>query len=128
MTNLSLFLIEITLCVILSLAVIALLKPYLSDVLAETCGTARRAAFWVMFTQLMLVIAPLLLVVFFTDVRPGIPSYPAESIKDALFRSLLGIFIAIAMIGHVIWKSLATDLASNHGNSNEHDMPTAKSE
>jgi hypothetical protein len=128
MTNLTLFLIEITLCVMLSLAVISLIKPYLSDVLAETCGTAKRAAFWVMFTQLMLVIAPLLLVVFFTDVRPGSPSYPAEAIKDTLFRSLLGIFIAIAMIGRVIWKSVAADLASDYAKSKHNDRPALESD
>lgn len=114
MTNLTLFLTEVALCLLISLIVIGLLKPYLQDVLAESCGTVKRAAFWVMFTQLMLVIAPLLLVIFFSDVRPGIPSYPAEDIKDALFRSLFGIFIAISMIGRVIWKSVAADLAAEN--------------
>ena len=115
MTNLTLFLIQITLCFGLSLAVIVLLKPYLNDVLVDSCGTSRRAAFWVMFTQLMLVIAPLLLVVFFADVRPGVSVYPAEAIKDTLFRSLFGLFIAIAMVGRVIWKSVAADLANGSG-------------
>jgi hypothetical protein len=77
MSNITLFLIQISLCFSIGMAVIALLKPHLTDVLTETCGTAKRAAFWVMFTQLMLVIAPLLLVVFFTDAKPGIHAYPA---------------------------------------------------
>jgi hypothetical protein len=126
MTNLTLFLIEITLSLCLSLLVIGLLKPYLRDVLTETCGTTTRAAFWVMFTQLMLVIAPLLLVIFFADVRPGVTGYPAEAIKDTLFRSLFGIFIAIAMVGQVIWKSVAADLASD--NSKSSTTPALKAE
>jgi len=34
---------------------------------------------------------------------------PAEAIKDTLFQSLFGIFIAITMIGRVIWKAIAAD-------------------
>lgn len=109
MSNITLFLIQISLCFSIGMAVIALLKPHLTDVLTETCGTAKRAAFWVMFTQFMLVIAPLLLVVFFTDAKPGIHAYPAEAIKDTLFQSLFGIFIAITMVGQVIWKPIAAD-------------------
>ena len=112
MTNLNLFLAEITLCFLISLTVIRLMKPYLQDVLTESCGTQKRAAFWVMFTQLMLVIAPMLLVIFFSDLHPGQASYPAEALKDSLFLSLFGVFIAIASIGRVIWKSVAADLAA----------------
>jgi len=53
--------------------------------------------------------ALLLLVVFFTDAKPGIHAYPAEAIKDTLFQSLFGIFISITMSGRVIWKAIAAD-------------------
>lgn len=112
MTNTQLFLIQVTLSLSTSLVVIALLKTQLRDVLVEICGTATRAAFWISFTQLMLVIGPLLLVILFTDLRPGVSAYPAEEIKDAVFRSLFAIFIAIALIGRVIRKSVVIPSAS----------------
>lgn len=106
MTHTQLFLIQVTLSLSTSLIVIALLKAQLRNVLTEICGTATRAAFWISFTQLMLVIGPLLLVILFTDLRPGVSAYPAEEIKDAVFRSLFAIFIAIALIGRVIRKAV----------------------
>jgi hypothetical protein len=106
MTHNQLFLIQVTLSLGSSLLVIALLKTQLRDVLTEVCGTATRAAFWMSFTQLMLVIGPLLLVILFGDLKPGVSAYPAEEIKDGVFRSLFAIFIAIALIGRVIRKAV----------------------
>ncbi|HHJ16556.1 MAG TPA: hypothetical protein ENJ80_07650 [Gammaproteobacteria bacterium] len=110
MSNITLILVQVSLCFGISMAVIALLRRHLIDVLTDTCGTPKRAAFWLMFTQLMLVIAPLLLVIFFTDAKPGINDYPAAAIKDTLFQSLFGIFIAISMVGRVIWKSATAEV------------------
>ena len=85
---------------------IYLLKPLLRQVLIETCGTNTRAEFWVMFTQLMLIISPLLIVIYFAPTTDSVPINVAEAIQDTLFRSLLGDFIALAMIGQVIWRSI----------------------
>ena len=106
MNTLSLFTIEVLLCLGISIAVILLLKPLLRDVLVETCGTAKRAEFWVMFTQLMLIISPLLIVIFFAPTEASITINIAEAMQDTLFRSLLGVFVALAMIGQVMWKSI----------------------
>lgn len=120
MNTLSLFTIEVLLCLGISIAVILLLKPLLRDVLVETCGTAKRAEFWVMFTQLMLIISPLLIVIFFAPTEASITINIAEAMQDTLFRSLLGVFVALAMIGQVMWKSIR--------NSNiEIDEPTDES-
>lgn len=108
MNTLSLFTLEVLLCFGISTAVIVLLKPLLRDVLIDTCGTAKRAEFWVMFTQLMLIIAPLLIVIFFAPTEASITLNVAEALKDTLFRSLLGVFVALAMIGQVMWKSIQT--------------------
>lgn len=109
MNALSLFTIEISLCFGISAAVILLIKPLLRDVLIETCGTEKRAEFWVMFTQLMLIISPLLIVIYFAPTETSATTNIAEAMKDTLFRSLLGDFMALAMIGHVIWKSISSE-------------------
>jgi hypothetical protein len=106
MNTLVLFLIEVLLCFAISVSLIVLLKPVLRAMLVDICGTETRAAFWVMFTQLMLIISPLLLVIYFAPTQDALAVNVAEALKDTLFRSLLGDFIALAMIGTVIWKSI----------------------
>lgn len=108
MNALSLFTIEVLLCFSISAAIIMLIKPLLRDVLIETCGTEKRAEFWVMFTQLMLIISPLLIVIYFAPTETSATTNIAEAMKDTLFRSLLGDFIALTIIGQTIWKSISS--------------------
>jgi hypothetical protein len=110
-------LIEILLCLGMSLLLISLLKPLLRDILIETCGTPKRAEFWLMFTQLMLLISPLLLVVFFIPTDPLTNINIAKAIKETLFRILLGDFIALAAIGRVIAKSIQISIRENQQRS-----------
>ena len=111
MNTLVLFLIEVLLCFAISVSLIVLLKTVLRDILVDICGTESRAAFWVMFTQLMLIISPLLLVIYFAPTQDTLAVNVAEALKDTLFRSLLGDFIALATIGTVIWKSIRLPVA-----------------
>ena len=105
---LALFLIEVLLCLVISVSLIVLLRPVLRDMLVDVCGTQSRADFWVMFTQLMLVISPLLIVIYFAPTQAVLWVDLAEALKDTLFRSLLGDFIALATIGLVIRKYIRT--------------------
>ena len=59
-----------------------------------------------MFTQLMLILSPLLIVIYFAPTQGALQLNIAEAMKDTLFRCLLGDFIALTMIGQVIWKSI----------------------
>ena len=71
MDQLSLFIIEVAISCIISFSLIYLIKPLLREILIESCGTTTRADFWVMFSLLMLVIAPLLLVIYFAPTQAG---------------------------------------------------------
>lgn len=113
MNALGLFIIEVLLCFAISLSLIFLLRPLLRAVLVDICGTDQRAAFWLMFSQLMLVISPLLIVIYFAPTQSDVSINIAEAIKDTLFRSLLGDFIALAMLGQVIWKSIGLESMAN---------------
>lgn len=108
MNTLFLFGLEIALCLGISLVLISLLSPLLRDVLTDTCGTGKRADFWVMFTQLMLVISPLLVVVYFAPTTAIEQLNVAHELQQTLFRALLGNFIALSVIGQVIWKSISS--------------------
>ncbi len=118
MNTLTLVIGEILLCFTISMCLVYLLRPLLQDVLAETCGTEKRAAFWVMFSQLLLVIAPLLLVIYFVPVDVTETINIAAALKDTLFRSLLGVFIALTIMGQVIWKSIRQDMRGADGSVN----------
>lgn len=107
MNTLSLFILEVVICLGISLGLILVLTPLLREVLVETCGTQKRAAFWVTFTQLMLVMSPLLIVVFFAPTNPHLQINIAREVQQTLFRALLGDFIALASIGRVIWRSVS---------------------
>ncbi|MEW8022975.1 MAG: hypothetical protein AB2803_04675 [Candidatus Thiodiazotropha sp.] len=106
MDLLLLILLEITLCLVVSFVLIRLLKPLLKAVLTDTCSTDKRADFWVMFTQLMLVISPLLVVVYFAPTLEISRLNLAYELQQALFRTLLGDFIALSVIGQVMWRSI----------------------
>ncbi len=122
MNALGLFTIEVALCFGISATVILLIKPLLQDVLIDICGTNKRAAFWVMFTQLMLIIAPLLFVIYFATTETPTEINLAETMKNTLFRSLLGNFIALAIIGQMIWKSINGTHAKTNADSEKHPI------
>lgn len=54
---------------------------------------------------------PLLVVVYFVPTATAIHLNLAHELQQALFRTLLGDFIALSIIGKVIWKSI-----DNHNN------------
>ena len=116
MYTFALFASEVAICLGIALAVTHLLSPLLKELLAETCGTAQRAAFWVTFTQLMLFMAPLLLVVFFTKTGTVMQANAAVVVKDALFLALLGEFIALSAVGIVMWQSIVAFTKGNIAN------------
>jgi hypothetical protein len=106
MNPLTTFLTELALSIGFSLTVIAVLKRPLRNVQLETCGTATRAEFWMVFTYLMLLTAPILLVVFLSTAGNSGTTTALVVIKDGLFRVLLGNFLALAMIDHIILNSI----------------------
>lgn len=115
---------EIMTCLVISGGVVFVMNPLLNDVLIETCGTQERARFWVRFSDIMLLISPLLMVIFFTHTGEADAPDPLIIFKDALFRSLLGEFIGLAIMGQIIWRSiraLGPSEAIKHNQQTEND-------
>jgi len=117
MNDYFIFSIELFTSLAISSAVIFALNPLLVEVLSDACGTKNRSLFWVRFTNIMLIISPLLLVIFFT--HTGENSAPNSLIifKDSLFRALLGEFIGLALVGQMIWHSIRQDLQMKKSNT-----------
>ena len=106
MSDAMLFLTELSLSLGVSALSILWFTPLLRDVLTETCGTERRARFWVRYTQFMLVMSPLLMVVLLSEVAEVPQPNALVLLQDTLFRVLLGIFLALLVVGQVIWRSI----------------------
>ena len=104
MSDYLIFAIEILTCLTISGTAVLILNPLLTELLCETCGTRNRSLFWVRFANIMLIISPLMLVIFFT--HTGETNAPDTLIifKDTLFRSLLGEFIGLVLMGQVMWS------------------------
>lgn len=107
---LSLFGFQIVLSLVVSITLHALLRPVLYDILLGACGTPQRAAFWLRFTQINLVIAPLLLVIMFAPVTEATLPGPTELVRDTLLRALSGAFGSVLVMGQVIWKTVKADV------------------
>ncbi|MCP4697381.1 MAG: hypothetical protein GY862_11090 [Gammaproteobacteria bacterium] len=105
------FIVELGICLTSSALVIAFFARVLKNVLADICGTEVRAAFWSMFTNIMLVVVPLLSMTFFG--KSGVMAETGTTglvfFKYALASSLAGIFIALSFVGFQIFKDVSQE-------------------
>ena len=108
------FLGGIALSLTISLMIVYLMQPVLQRLLAELCGTTQRASFWSRFSQIMLVISPLLTATLLFTAEPV---DTVLLLRETLFNILLGIFVALVVIALLIWKSipLSVGLPENSG-------------
>ena len=84
-----------------ALAVVLYLKPFLRTILVELCGTAERAGFWLAFSNVTLVLTPLIFALHFR-------SEPEERVSlifalgTQLEGALLGLVVSVIILGMVI--------------------------
>jgi len=88
-----LLLIEVLLSTVASLAVLRTLSRSLWSVLARLCPDEHAAAFWLSYTKVMLMLAPLVMVLtvdLFTHF-----SNPMDTLRLALIAALGGLLVAL---------------------------------
>lgn len=100
-----------------SALVLARLQGRLRRIGGEACDREGGAEFWIAYTQLMMVIAPLLVIAIFS--RAGSPSVLdiAQELRSSLLLLLCGQFAGLVLVGRAVWKILprgpaATPIAS----------------
>jgi hypothetical protein len=64
MDDMTIFLISEALTLVISGAVALFIRRHLRNVLTDLTGTPERAAFWIAFTTLLLILIPLIIVMF----------------------------------------------------------------
>ena len=61
MNTIVFFILEVTLTLAISILVFRYLRPFLTRILIDLCGTEERAQFWTVFSNIILVGLPLLI-------------------------------------------------------------------
>lgn len=80
------------------LAAVTLWRP-LSVLLGEICGTEQRSRFWTVWSTVMMILAPLLLVSW-----GGVATDPAWLVKSTVASALTGILLALMGMGMAVWS------------------------
>jgi hypothetical protein len=99
------FLLDLVLTAVVSIGLVYYLSDHLRILLVELCGTAERARFWLAFSNVALILAPLILALDYRpEIGPGkiVIFEMASQIKDALigFALTLGA-LAIVLISFI---------------------------
>lgn len=106
MQQMSLFAIEVLISLSVSFFVAISITKSLHSLLVDVCGTIERARFWVVYSNVMMFIAPLLVVMLF-----GQSNYVGEQTflfyKTAFGCALAGVFVSLLAIGLQISNSIS---------------------
>ncbi len=108
MSDIGVFWLELSLCLAISGGIILTLRPVLTPLLVQLCGTEQRAAFWGRFTALTMTIAPLLLVLRFGHSLDVHPATTLRIVRDVLWYTLIGQFVGLLVVGQVIRRYIPT--------------------
>lgn len=106
MENSLLLLVESLTSISVSFAVLYVLSRPLMNVLSRICPDEHAAAFWLSYTKVMLLIAPLLLVLTM-DLLAHF-SNPLDSWRFALIVALGGILVGLYTVGERLGKFVTT--------------------
>jgi hypothetical protein len=100
----ELFVAQVVLSLALSIAALLRLQSIMrriGNVVCEEGGTATE--FWISYTQLMMMIAPLMLVSWVSG--PSAYASPVEQVRGALATVLFGQFLGLVLVGRAVWNS-----------------------
>ena len=105
MSPIHMFLAEIAISLAVSVVILVRLQRLLRRIGDETCERGSGATeFWIAYTQLMMLIAPLLVVAWLS--RAGHDAALVEQLKSSLGVVLSGQFLGLALVGRAVWKSI----------------------
>lgn len=104
MNALELFVAQIVLSLALSIAVLLRLQSLMRRIGDKVCEDGGMATeFWISYTQLMMLIAPLMLVAWLNG--PGTYAAPVEQLRSSLANVLFGQFLGLALVGRAVWNA-----------------------
>ena len=108
MNPILMFTAEIIMSLCLSTALIFIVTHPLRNAVRDLCPTEKQAAFWVSYTQIMLTLTPLLLVLT-VDVM-STTNDALENIQITLISALVGLLIGMIIVGKKIYIPVSQQL------------------
>jgi len=101
----NIFFLEVAASIAISTFILIRLQRLLRDIGAQVCEDGGGATeFWVAYTQLMMLVAPVLLIAWFS--QAGQPPTLVAQLKSSFGVVLTGQFIGLALVGRAVWRSI----------------------
>ena len=102
------FLVAIVVVTFLSLGLVLYVKTHLKALLIELCGTAERANFWLAFSNVTLVLVPL---IFALDYKPeaGSGQNFVFEMATQLEHAVIGFVIALTLLAIILFRFIPRD-------------------
>ena len=103
MNGIPVFLAEVVASVAISALVLTRLQHLLRGLGNQVCEQGGGATeFWVAYTQIMMLVAPVLLIAYFS--QAGGYGTTVQQLKASFGVVLTGQFIGLALVGRAVWK------------------------
>jgi hypothetical protein len=113
MTEVAVFGAEVLCSLLVSGFIVLRLQDLLRRIGAEACPSgAGSTEFWVTYTQLMMFIAPLILVAFVSRAGSAPELSMVAQLKSSLLIVLGGQFAGLVLVGRAVWKSIIAPAGS----------------
>ena len=105
MNAVNIFFLEVAASVAISTFILIRLQRLLRDLGSQVCEDGGGATeFWVAYTQLMMLVAPVLLISWAS--QAGTYGTLVAQLKASFGIVLTGQFIGLALVGRAVWKTL----------------------
>jgi len=114
MSPTSAFLLDVALVAFLFLGIVAYIKKHLRILLIELCGTTERASFWLAFSNVTIVLVPL---IFALDYKPefGPDKTAIFEMATQLKYALIGFVITLGSLALILFRFIPRDKNSFAG-------------
>ena len=104
MDAVTVFFAEVAASVVISTFILFRLQRLLRDIGSECEQGGGATEFWVAYTQLMMLVAPVLLISWFSSA--GNYATLVGQLKSSFGVVLSGQFIGLALVGRAVWKAI----------------------
>lgn len=103
MTAITIFTAEIAACIAISLLILVRLQRLLRRIGSEVCERGGASTeFWIAYTQIMMTVAPVLLVAWFS--QAGQHDTLVSQLKSSISIVLCGQFLGLVLVGRAVWN------------------------
>ena len=104
MNAVNVFFAEVAASIVISSFILVRLQRLLRDIGTECEQGGGATEFWVAYTQIMMLVAPVLLISYFS--QAGTYGTLVAQLKGSFGVVLTGQFIGLALVGRAVWKTL----------------------